>query len=184
MAGVDIEAYIIELKDHLEEHGFHLDDSRHFIEMYSLQQLWEIDIHPKESCSGPLELHLSFEVDPKVLISFEEALLTSPGGQLPRGEFNINLSANWSLPPLKNGPDLLNLAIDLAGIGGTELPLEVSAIDSFSSPTDPPERKLSVVSNMLVALVDVYEGEELLCDFFDNAHEVSKYLLKNYDNWK
>jgi hypothetical protein len=45
---------------------------------------------------------------------------------------------NWALPPLPKGPDLLILATELAGIGGTDPPLEVSATDSFPrSPTPP-----------------------------------------------
>ena len=62
----------------------------------------------------------------------------------PPDEFHFPLVFTWALPPLPHGPDLLVLATELAGIGGTRLPLEVSAIDSFPSVTDAPERSLTV----------------------------------------
>ena len=47
--------------------------------------------------------------------------------------------------------DLLVLATEVAGIGGVELPLEISAIDSFQQVTDAPERSLSVVTSSAIA---------------------------------
>ena len=55
-------------------------------------------------------------------------------------------SRGGALPPLPHGPDLLRLAIDLAGVGGIELPLESSAIDSYASATDPAERRITIVA--------------------------------------
>ena len=40
------------------------------------------------------------------------------------------------------------------------LPLEVSAIDSFASVTDAPERSLSLVARIPVELADVYTAVE------------------------
>ena len=69
------------------------------------------------------------------------------------------------------------LATELAGVGGLELPLEVSAIDSFASVTDAPERSLNVVARLEVGLDRVFLGEEQLCDTLDRCLAVSQYLL-------
>ncbi len=89
----------------------------------------------------------------------------------------------WVLPPLPKGPDLLVLATDLAGIGGTDLPLEVSAIDSFASVTDAPERSLTTVSRVEVGLDRIFNGQEQLCDVLDRCHDVSRYLLDRAPAW-
>ena len=101
----------------------------------------------------------------------------------PVDEFHFPLTFTWALPPLPKGPDLLRLAIDLAGIGGIELPLEVSAIDSFASATDAPERRLSIVARRPVSLARILKGEELLCDVFDRCASVSHFLLDSADTW-
>jgi hypothetical protein len=87
------------------------------------------------------------------------------------------------LPPLPHGPDLLHLAIDLAGIGGVDFPLETSAIDSYPSATDPAERRLTVIAHQKVSLARVLAGEELLCESFDRALAVSHYLLESAPAW-
>ena len=142
MAAIDVAGYVADLKDHSVDHGFHVHDERHFVETYSLRQVWEVDLHPEEGCGGPLDLHLALDVDPRVLLSFEDAVMGLAEEEEPPDEFHFPLTFTWALPPLPNGPDLLRLAIDLAGVGGIELPLEVSAIDSFASATDGPERRL------------------------------------------
>jgi hypothetical protein len=104
-------------------------------------------------------------------------------GEDPPDEFSFPLTFTWALPPLPQGPDLLRLAIDLAGIGGIELPLESSAIDSYASATDPAERRITIVARQQVSLARVLAGEELLCDTFDKALAVSQYLLERAPNW-
>ena len=64
MAVIDVAGFVADLKDHAIDHGFHVHDERHFVETYSLRQTWEVDLHPEEACSGPLDLHLALEVDP------------------------------------------------------------------------------------------------------------------------
>jgi hypothetical protein len=64
-----------------------------------------------------------------------------------------------------------------------ELPLESSAIDSYASATDPAERRITIVARRQVSLARVLAGEELLCDTFDRALEVSKYLLQRAPAW-
>ncbi len=87
------------------------------------------------------------------------------------------------LPPLPKGPDLLVLATELAGIGGTDLPLEVSAIDSFASVTDAAERSLTIVARVEVGLDRIFLGQEQLCDILDRCHDVSSYLLDRAPAW-
>jgi hypothetical protein len=183
VAVIDIAGYVAELKDHAVEHGFHVHDERHFVETYSLRQAWEVELHPEEGCTGPLDLHLSLEVEPRVLLAFEDQVMELPEGAEPSEELTFPVTFTWALPPLSNGPDLLRLAIDLAGIGGMELPLESSAIDSYASATDPAERRVTVVAKQEVSLARILAGEELLCEAFDRALAVSRYLLQHAPAW-
>ncbi len=168
MAVIDVAGYVAELKEHSVDHGFHVHDERHFVETYSLRQAWEVDLHPEEGCGGPLDLHLALEVDPRSC-----SRLRTPWSGCPRTtsrpSFHFPLTFTWALPPLPHGPDLLRLAIDLAGVGGIELPLEVSAIDSFASATDPAERRLNMVARSTVSLARILAGEELICEIFDRV---------------
>ncbi len=183
VAAIDIAGFVSDLKDHAIDHGFHVHDERHFVETYSLRQTWEVDLHPEEACGGPLDLHLALEVDPRTLLSFEDVVTGLPEDDDPPDTFHFPLVFNWALPPLPKGPDLLILATELAGIGGTDLPLEVSAIDSFPSVTDAPERSLAIVSRIEVSLARVFLGQEQLCDVLDQCLAVSRYLLENAEVW-
>ncbi|MGH9265277.1 MAG: hypothetical protein ACRD1D_11360 [Acidimicrobiales bacterium] len=183
MAAIDVAGYVAELKDHAVDHGFHVHDERHFVETYSLRQVWEVDLHPEEGCGGPLDLHLALEVEPRILLAFEDVVSNLPDDDEPADEFQFPLTFTWALPPLPTGPDLLVLATDLAGVGGPELPLEVSAIDSFGSVTDAPERSLTIVARQQVSLAKVWGGEELLCDLLDRCLAVSRFLLERAPAW-
>ena len=183
MAVIDTAGFIADLKDHAVDHAFHVHDERHFIESYSLRQAWEVDLHPEDACGGPLDLHLSLEVDPRTLLTFEDRVLELPDGADPPEGLAFPLTFTWALPPLPKGPDLLVLATDLAGIGGTELPLEVSAIDSFASVTDAAERSLTIVARIEVELDRIFLGQEMLCDVLDRCHAVSSFLLDAAPVW-
>lgn len=183
MAVIDVPGYIAEIKDHAVDHGFHVHDERHLVETYSLRQAWEVDLHPEEGCNGPLDLHLALEVDPRVLLSFEDVVVELPEGGEPPDEWHFPLTFTWGLPPLPQAPDLLRLAIDLAGIGGLELPLESSATDSYASATDQAERRITVVARQQISLARILAGEELLCDVLERALAVSRYLLEQSPAW-
>ena len=76
------------------------------------------------------------------------------------------------------------LATDLAGIGGIDLPVEVSAIDSFPSVTDAPERSLSIVAKMTVDLADVYlTNDDAIGVALERCKHVSLYLLDRAPAW-
>jgi hypothetical protein len=109
--------------------------------------------------------------------------MDDPDDDPPLG-FSFPLMFTWTLPPLPRPPDLLVLATDIAGVGGPDLPVEVSAIDSFASVTDAPERSLSLVARITVELSDVYSGnEEAFCDTLIRCRDVSLYLLDHAPIW-
>ena len=181
---IDIAGFVTDLKSHAVEHGFHVHDERHFVESYSLRQTWEIDLHPGEACDGPLDLHLSLEVEPRVLLSFEDRVV-EVGDEVVDDEqlWPLPLYFNWGLPPLADPPDLLVLATDLAGIGGTVLPIEASMIDSFGAVSEATLRALSLVGRVDLSLAEVYTGKLELCDVLDTGHGVSMFLLERADEW-
>jgi hypothetical protein len=181
---VDVAGFVADLKSHAVEHQFHVHDERHFVETYSLRQAWEVDLHPEDACGGPLDLHLALEVDPRVLLQFEDRLIENEetDGAPPTG-FEFPLSFTWALPPLPHGPDLLVLATELVDLGGTELPLEVSASDSYASVIDAPERSLTIVARVAVPLDRIFLGQEELCDVLDRCHRVSTALLERAPAW-
>ena len=183
MAVIDVAGFVTEIKDHAVDHGFHVHDERHFVETYSLRQAWEVELHPEDGCGGPLDLHLALEVDPRVLLSFEDLVESLPEDEDPPDQFQFPLTFSWALPPLPNGPDLLHVAMDLAGVGGVDLPLEVSATDSYPSATDPVERRLTITSKLTVSLAKVLAGEDLLCDTLERCMTVSRYLLDRAPAW-
>lgn len=183
MALIDIAGFIADLKDHAARHGFHIHDERHFVETYSMRQAWEVDLHPEDACGGPLDLHLSLDVEPRIVLAFEDMVTEADEDTPPPEEFAFPLNFTWSLPPLPNCPDLLVLATELAGVGGPDLPIEVSAVDSFRSVTDPAERSLGFVARVDVPLADIYLGAEDLCGPLEGCLEVSRYVLDRAPYW-
>jgi hypothetical protein len=183
VAVIDLAGYIAGLKDQAVEHGFHVHDERHFVETYSMRQAWEVDLHPEAACGGPLDLHVAVELDPRVLLAFEDHIMELREAEEPEDRFTIPLIFTWSLPPLPSGPDLLVLATDLAGVGGTDLPIEVSAIDTYASVTDPAERSLTIVARVEVSLGQVFMGTENLADELEKCGVVSEFLLDRAPAW-
>jgi hypothetical protein len=185
VAVIDVAGFVADLKSQAIDYGFHVHDERHFVETYSLRQLWEVDLHPEEACAGPIDLHLSLDVDPRALLGFEDEVMKMEDldEEPPRG-FTFPLLFTWTLPPLKYPPDLLVLATDIAGVGGLDLPVEVSAIDSFPSVTDAPERSLSIVARIALDLCDVYMNNDAsVAQALDRCKHVSLYLLERADAW-
>ncbi len=180
---IDIPGFVTDLKEHAIEHGFHVHDERHFVETYSLRQSWEVDVHPEEACSGPLDLHLSLDVDPRILLAFQDRLVELDDFEEPEDDFFLQLFFNWQIPPLGSPPDLLILATDLAGVAGADLPIEVSAIDSYGAVTDAPERRLHLVGKSSVSLASMLMGREQLCDALERARDVSLYILDHTNSW-
>lgn len=183
MAAVDIATFIADLKDHSADHGFHVHDERHFVETYSMRQAWEIDLHPADACGGPLDLLISLEVDPRTMLAFEDIVTELDETDEPNTELTLPIVLTWALPPLPQSPDLLILATEMAGIGGTQLPLQVSAADAFNDVTDPPMRSLTIAARLEVSLDRLYLGEESLSGALALAYEVSHFLLDRAPAW-
>ena len=181
---IDIAGFVADFKEHAVEHGFHVHDERHFVETYSLRQSWEVDVHPEDACAGPIDLHVALDVDPRVLLALQDRIEEYDGDfDDIEDEYVLQLFFNWGIPPLGHAPDLLVLATDLAGVGGTSLPMEVSAIDSFAAVTDAPERRLQLVGKTTVSLVEMLMGREQLCDVLDASKDVSLYLVERTESW-
>ena len=185
MAVVDLAGFIAGLKDHAADHGFHIHDERHFVETYSMRQAFEVDLHPEAACGGPLDLHLSLDVEPRTLMAFEDEIVGLPDDSEPSDDLVVHLIFSWALPPLDNSPDLLVLATELAGIGGPEFPTEVSAVDSFAAVTDSPQRSLAVTTRLDVPLATVYRADEAtqVCEALDQCRAISEYLLDRAPAW-
>lgn len=183
MAAIDISGYVASLKDHAHAHGFHIHDERQFIETYSLRQTWEIDLHPAEACGGPLDLHLTIEADPRTMLSFEDVLWGLPEDDLPPDEYWLPITFTWALPPVDHTPDMLVLATELAGLGGTTLPVELSAIDSLTSVTDPSQRTLMIVARRELSLQALLRGEDDMCEPFDVCDKICEFLLRQAKDW-
>ncbi len=181
---VDLASTVTYLKDHAVEHGFHVHDERHFIETYTLRQSWEIDVHPAEACAGPLDLHIALDIEPRLLLRFEDAL--HDADDVPEdedGQFEVTFFFNWSLPPLQRPPDIIILSAELAGIGGIDLPIEVSAVETMAALSDEGDRLLSVVGAAKQSLADVMFKQDSLCEVLDRVHAVSMYIVENADSW-
>jgi len=181
---IDIAGFITYLKDHSVEHGFHVHDERHFIETFSLRQAWEVDVHPESACDGPLDLNLAFDVEPRVLLALEDQVATMEDDySAPEGDFRLPLLFNWNLPTLKRPPDLVVLAAEVAGIGGPDLPIEVSMVESTGALSTGADVRLSITGRVEVSLVDVMMGQEKMCDTLDRCHDVSEFLVAQADAW-
>ena len=183
MAALDMAGSVAAIKEHAVDHHFHVHDERHFIETYSLRQSFEVDLHPETACGEPLDLHLALEVDPRVVLDFDEHVAGLPDGESPEDRFTLPLFFRWGQPPLADPPDLLILATELAGVGGVDLPLEVSGIDSNAVVADGPVRRLSIVGEVTLSLAEVFSGAQPLCDVLDRSHDVSDFLLERGDAW-
>jgi hypothetical protein len=189
VAVVDVAGFIADLKDHAAEHGFHVHDERHFVETYSMRQAFEVDLHPEAACGGPLDLHLSLDLEPRTLMAFEDEVMSLSEEAYPSDDLTVQILFTWALPPLENGPDLLVLATELAGLGGTQLPTEVSAMDSFAEVTDAPQRSINVVARIETPLAGLYSGDfrgeerNWVCDALDRCQAISEYLLDRAPAW-
>lgn len=184
MAVIDVAGFVADLKGHAVDHGFHVHDERHFVETYSLRQSWEVDVHPEAGCGGPIDLHMALDVDPRIVLALDDYLATLGDDDTePEGTYHLDMYFNWAVPPLQNPPDLLILATDLAGVGGTTLPIEVTAIDSYDAVTDAAVRRLTIMGKVSLNLIEVVTGRDELCDVLEAAREVSEYLLDRVDAW-
>jgi hypothetical protein len=59
----------------------------------------------------------------------------------------------------------------------------VSAIDSYATVIDAPERSLTIVARIQVPLDRIFMGQEQLCEVLDRCHAVSMFLLDRAPAW-
>ena len=183
MAVVDLHRFISDIKNHVPDHGFHVHEDRHFVETYSNRQMWEVDLHPDNACGGPLDLVVALEAEARTLIAFEDEVVQAGPDRAPDDAITVPLTFGFILPPLADEPDLLVLATDLAGIGGPDLPLQVSSQHSYAAVTDRPEHTISITSRIDLPLLQVYERRDISCDLLERAHDVCEFLLNCAPAW-
>lgn len=129
-------------------------------------------------------MNLAFEIEPRVLLRLEDWVkeheedVTSVDGH-----FQLPIYFNWALPTMKMPPDLVVLAAELAGIGGVDLPIEVSGVESTGALSTGSDIRLSIVGRVEMSLVDVMMGQEQLCEILDRCREVSEFLVEASEQW-
>ena len=184
MAVIDLAGFVADLKDHAVEHGFHVHDERHFVESYSLRQNWEVDLHPEEGCEGPVDLYLSLEIDPRVLLGFEDAVIAPRRARRPARR----------VPP----PAQLHLGAAAAARRRPTCWCSRPTSRRSAAPTSRsrcrrstrtrrrptrPRRSLRVVAHQRVSLLRIRDGEEVPCETLDRCLSVSRYLLEKAPGW-
>lgn len=181
---IDLHGFMADFKAHAAEHRFHVHDERHFVETYSNRQLWETDLHPEDACGGPLDLVVTLEAEARTLILFEDALAEAGLDGVPDDDITLPMTFGFVLPPLAaDCPDLLVLATNLAGIGGTELPLQVSSLSSSAAVSDRPESTVSIVGRVDLPMVRIYDHHDLTGNLLDRAYDICEFLLDRAPAW-
>lgn len=182
---IDLHGFVANLKDHVADHGFHVHGDRHFVETYSNRQTWEVELHPDHACGGPLDIVFCMDADARTIIEFEDDVNSRGDDESPDETITLPISLSFVLPPLHLGPDLLVLATDLAAVGGTDLPVQVSALDKVAAVTDAAERSISIECRLDLPLSRIFMGQDLdvLCNAFDRARSVCEFLLDRAPAW-
>ena len=117
------------------------------------------------------------------MLSFEDVIVSLAEGVEPPDDHLLPLTITWSMPPLQSSPDLLVLATELAGVGGPDLPLEVSAADAYVGVIDAPQRSVNIVSRNTTSLSQLFMGQEDLSDLFRRLAAVSDFLIDRAPVW-
>jgi len=117
------------------------------------------------------------------MLSFEDTIMSLAEGVDPPDDFLLPLTITWSMPPLQASPDLLVLATELAGVGGPDLSLELSAADAYVDVIDAAQRSMNIVSRRTTSLANIFMGREDLSDLFRRLAAVSDYLADRAPAW-
>ena len=186
MAVIDVAGFVADLKSQAIDHGFHVHDERHFVETYSLRQLWEVDLHPEEACSGPIDLHLSLDVDPRAMLGFEDEVMklddledAPPAGLLVPAGVHVDAAAAARAAQSAGAGHRAgrHRRAGAAGRGvGHRLVSRASPIRS--------ERSLTILARTSVDLGDVYlNNDDAVAQHLDRCKDVSLYLLERAGDW-
>ncbi len=178
MAVIDIAGFVADLKDHAVEHGFHVHDERHFVESYSLRQNWEVDLHPEEGCEGPVDLYLSLEIDPRVLLGFEDAVIERADvrGSARRVPLPAQLHLGAAAAAERARPSRCWPPTWPAAAAPT-CRSRCRRSTRSPPPLTRPERSLRIVAHQSVSLLHIRDGDAVSCEVLDRCLEVSRYLL-------
>lgn len=177
MAFIDVPGFIADLKGFAIDEGFHVHDERHFVETYSLRQWWEVDIHPEAGCGSQMDLHISLDVDPRILLAFEDAASTANDLADIPDDFFFPLTLTWSSPlPLEESK--------LRALGNrvrtmTSLSVELASTDSYSVVGEALERRATITARHGMSLRSIAEGTEHVEQVLAEAHDISLFLLKS-----
>ena len=180
---IDLHGFVSELKGHASDHGFHIHDERHFVETYSNRQIWEISAHLDGSCGGPLELVVTLQAEARKMIAFEDEVSELEEDEEPDDTITLPLEFSFVLPPLMDEPDLLVLATSLAGVGGRDLPVQVSSVQSYEAVSDRPECMVNIVGRVEWPLAKIFLRESFPCDLLERANDICKFLLDRAPAW-
>ena len=189
---LDLQAFVASLKDHVLEHGFHIEDERHYIETYSGEQVWNIGLHPENGCDRPISVELSVTVSTRALIAFEDALSEPEGtdvNEAPDGEASaqavIPLTVEVSAAPLTTAPDLLVLATEVAAQSHSDVPLSPTLSSKVEPLDDGEQYCLHVSGEVWLPLLAVYQMDDLddVCAALDSARSVCEHLADHVDKW-
>ncbi len=181
---VDIPGFVIDLKHHALEAGFHTHEEHHYLNITTGRQWWEFQMHPDYDCEGPLELHVVIDLDKRMQFAFEDAVETLPeDADLPMDGFDLQLAFNWRLPPLPNCPNLLQLATEISPIGGATLPLHVWALDTIATVTDKAARTVNVEASVGVPLALAHDDHDSIDETFRRVKDVTLYLYDRAPAW-
>ena len=183
VAVIDVAGFVADLKDHAVEHGFTCTTSGISSRPTPCARPGRSICIPKTPAAARSTSISPSKSSPARLLAFEDEVIALPDEGEPTDSLKIPLVFNWSMPPLVKGPDLLVLATELAGIGGLDLPLEVSAVDSLPAVTDTTQRTLNIVARVEISLGKIYLGQEHLCDVLERCRAVSEYLVDRAPVW-
>lgn len=177
---MDIAGEFSLLKDALTDEGFHLVGEHHYVDTLTMEQSFQVTVHPHNGCGKSMELSVYLEVSPRTMIAFENA--ANDKGELVEG-FTVPLIAEWECYDIEALPDLLNFSMEIHAVGG-DLPLTVRAMDEYVEIMDPPSKRLAVVAEIEVDLVELFTELGILDDtLIGKLVDISEFLVSCVHSW-
>ena len=118
-----------------------------------------------------------------MLLGFEDAVIGRPEDDDPPDDSASRSASRGRSRRCRTVPTCSCSPPSSPAIGGPDLPLEVSAIDSIPAATDAPERSLRIVAHQQVSLLRIRDGDAVSCDLLERCLAVSRYLLEGAPDW-
>ena len=186
VAVIDVAGFVADLKSQAIDHGFHVHDERHFVETYSLRQLWEVDLHPEEACSGPIDLHLSLDVDPRAMLGFEdEVMKLEDARRAAAGRVHVpaRVHVDAAAAPRSAGPARAGHRAGRASAASSCRSRCRRSTRSRASPT-PRNARCRWSPAPASTSSDVYlNNDESVADNLERCKHVSLFLLERAKDW-